>query len=179
MQTETAPSEVARGSRFDNGKSDEYRQNCSARSETKEAHVYRSVREGSPRATFSQAAKALGAGDHVVGGQSPARERGSARVVLQPAAEGEAHDAAQHARGRDDGGHGPRALRARRRARQPAAALALAARPVAAARAAAGRAHAGGALTVRPVGAAAALLCGAALAALRPPAGSSGPEPCT
>lgn len=176
MQVEAPASEVARRSGLDDGQPDQHRQDRRAGPQEEEAHIDRGVGEGCARAALPQAAEAFSAGDNFARRQSAAGEGGGARVVLQQATEGEAHDAPEHAGRRDDGGYGARALRARRRARVPAAArAALSARAVAAARTAAGRAHARSALTVRPVGAAAAVLRGAALAA--PAARPTGPRP--
>jgi hypothetical protein len=108
VQAEAAPPEVARGGGLYDGLADLHRQDRRPGPEEEKAHQHRGVSEGRPRAALPQAAQALGPGDILAGRQLAARKGGCASVVLQSAAEGKADDAAEHARGRDDGGHAPR-----------------------------------------------------------------------
>lgn len=96
VQAQAAAAKVAGGGRLDDGLADQHRQDRGAGSQAQEAHQHRGVRQGGPGAALPQAAQTVRAGDHVAGRLATAGEGGGARVVLQPEAEGKAHDAPEH-----------------------------------------------------------------------------------
>lgn len=97
MQTKAAAEQVAGGGGLVHGQLQQYRQDSSSGEKEEEEDVHRSEREGSSRDALSQVSQAFRAGDHVAGGLASVGEGGGARVVLQPEAEGEAHDTARRA----------------------------------------------------------------------------------
>ena len=94
VQIEAAAAKVAGRGRLDDRLADVHRQDSGPGTEAQEADVDRGERQGSPGAALPQAAETVGPGDRLPGRLAPVGEGSGPRLVLQPAAEGEAHDPA-------------------------------------------------------------------------------------
>uniref|UniRef100_A0A8B9WSS4 Uncharacterized protein n=1 Tax=Bos mutus grunniens TaxID=30521 RepID=A0A8B9WSS4_BOSMU len=95
VQAQTVAQQVAGGGGLEHRQPHEHRQDRGAGPQAQEADLHRGERQGRTGEPLPQVPQALCAGDHKPGRQPAAREGGGTGVVLQPEAEGEAHDAAR------------------------------------------------------------------------------------
>lgn len=94
MQTEAPAQQMAGGGRLHDREPDQHRQDRHAGEEEEEAHVHRGERKRRAGEPFPQVSQAVRAGNQLLGGHAAVGEGGGPGLVLQPQAEGEAHDAA-------------------------------------------------------------------------------------
>ena len=105
VQADAAAQEVAGGGGLDDRHLGVDRQDRGSGPEAEEADEHRGLDQGRTGAALQQEPEALGSGDLQPGRQPPAGKGGRQGLVLQPEAEGEEDDAAQH--GRVPLGRGP------------------------------------------------------------------------
>jgi len=103
VQTQAPAQQMAGGGGLHLGKPDQPGQDRRAGEEEEKADLDRGECQRGPGEPFPQVPETRGGGDHLAGGQPAAREGSGAGLVLQPAAEGEAHDAPKRTDGRERG----------------------------------------------------------------------------